>query len=253
MRTYDLLAVADAVARQLPDLFSIEMWGGATFDTTMRFLQEDPWERLIELRKRIPNVLFQMLLRASNAVGYTSYPDNVVREFIRVSAQQRHRRLPDLRLAQRHRQHARGDGGRARRHHGAVRGGHLLHRRHPRPGPHQVQPRLLRAHGRELVAMGAHILAIKDMAGLCKPYAAQALVTALRNEVGVPIHFHTHDTSGVNAASVLLCGRRRRGHCRCRDRVDERHDQPAVPQLDRRRAAARRPRYRPRPGARSSA
>src|SRR5258706_8713394 len=87
VRTYDMLVVADAVARLAPNLFSLEMWGGATFDTSMRFLQEDPWERLTELRQRIPNILFQMLLRASNAVGYTSYPDNVVRAFIKRSAQ----------------------------------------------------------------------------------------------------------------------------------------------------------------------
>ena len=86
VRTYDMLAVADAVARLMPGLFSLEMWGGATFDTSMRFLQEDPWERLVELRRRVPNILFQMLLRASNAVGYTTYPDNVVRAFIKRSA-----------------------------------------------------------------------------------------------------------------------------------------------------------------------
>ncbi len=87
VRTYDLLAIGDVMARTVPDLFSLEMWGGATFDTSMRFLQEDPWERLESLRQRIPNILFQMLLRASNAVGYTTYPDAVVRAFIRRSAQ----------------------------------------------------------------------------------------------------------------------------------------------------------------------
>ena len=203
VRTYDLLAVADAVARQLPNLFSIEMWGGATFDTTMRFLQEDPWERLIELRKRIPNVLFQMLLRASNAVGYTSYPDNVVREFIRVSA---HNGIDVFRIFDSLNATANMRVAMA-----AVREdttalceaaicytGDIA-------DPARTKYRLdyYVRMARELVAMGAHILAIKDMAGLCKPYAARALVTALRNEVGVPIHFHTHDTSGVNAASVL--------------------------------------------------
>src|SRR5205085_8051614 len=87
VRTHDLVQIADAVAHLVPDLFSIEMWGGATFDTSMRFLQEDPWLRLAELRQRIPNILFQMLLRASNAVGYTTYPDNVVRAFIKRSAE----------------------------------------------------------------------------------------------------------------------------------------------------------------------
>jgi pyruvate carboxylase len=203
VRTYDLLAVSDAVARQLPELFSVEMWGGATFDTAMRFLQEDPWERLIQLRQRIPNVLFQMLLRASNAVGYTSYPDNVVREFIRVSARDGidvFRIFDSLNAT-----------GNMRVAMEAVRHdtlalceaaicytGDILD-----PARTKYQLDYYVRMARELVAMGAHILAIKDMAGLCKPYAARALVTALRNEVGVPIHFHTHDTSGVNAASVL--------------------------------------------------
>src|SRR5205085_8095676 len=87
VRTYDMLNIADAVARLTPNLFSLEMWGGATFDTSMRFLHEDPWDRLAQLRVRIPNILFQMLLRASNAVGYTTYPDNVVRAFIKQSAE----------------------------------------------------------------------------------------------------------------------------------------------------------------------
>ncbi|MFA5910164.1 MAG: pyruvate carboxylase [Vicinamibacterales bacterium] len=203
VRTYDLLAVADAVACQLPNLFSIEMWGGATFDTTMRFLQEDPWERLIELRKRIPNVLFQMLLRASNAVGYTSYPDNVVREFIRVSA---HNGIDVFRIFD-----SLNATGNMRVAMEAVRldtaalceaaicyTGDI---RDPARTKYSLDYYVRMA--RELVAMGAHILAIKDMAGLCKPYAARALVTALRDEVGVPIHFHTHDTSGINGASVL--------------------------------------------------
>src|SRR5688500_6220880 len=86
VRTYDMLAIADTVSRSVPTLFSLEMWGGATFDTSMRFLQEDPWDRLITLRERIPNILFQMLLRASNAVGYMTYPDSVVRAFIKRSA-----------------------------------------------------------------------------------------------------------------------------------------------------------------------
>src|SRR5262249_41639237 len=86
VRTRDMLRVADSYARLCPNLFSIEMWGGATFDTAMRFLKEDPWERLVQLREKIPNILFQMLLRGSNAVGYTSCPDNVVRAFIKEAA-----------------------------------------------------------------------------------------------------------------------------------------------------------------------
>src|SRR5207253_6008792 len=87
VRTFDLLRIAPVVAQRAPQLFSLEMWGGATFDTSMRFLQEDPWDRLDQLRQRVPNILFQMLLRASNAVGYTNYPDNVVCEFVKMSAQ----------------------------------------------------------------------------------------------------------------------------------------------------------------------
>ena len=140
VRTRDMLRVADAYARLCPALFSIEMWGGATFDTAMRFLKEDPWERLAQLREKIPNILFQMLLRGSNAVGYTSYPDNVVKAFVKEAAAGGHRPVPRLRLAQLGAQHgalARG-GARGR---GALRGRHLLHRRHPRPGADQVQPR----------------------------------------------------------------------------------------------------------------
>ena len=204
VRTYDMLAIADAIAHRLPNLFSLEMWGGATFDTSMRFLQEDPWDRLIELRQRIPNILFQMLLRASNAVGYTTYPDNVVRAFIKRSAatgidvfrifdslnSTDNMQLAIEAVRERHRR--------------ALRSGDLLHRRHPRSRAHEVLARRTTCGmAKELVAMGTHILGIKDMAGLCKPYAAYALVKALRDEVDVPIHFHTHDTSGINAGSVL--------------------------------------------------
>ncbi len=87
MRTYDMLQIAPVYASRHADLFSLEMWGGATFDTSMRFLKEDPWQRLADLRERIPNILFQMLLRANNAVGYTNYPDNVVKAFVKESAQ----------------------------------------------------------------------------------------------------------------------------------------------------------------------
>src|SRR5690625_4607585 len=86
IRTKDILEIAEPTSRLLPNLFSVEMWGGATFDVAYRFLKEDPWDRLIELRKRMPNVLFQMLLRASNAVGYTNYPDNVIDQFVEKSA-----------------------------------------------------------------------------------------------------------------------------------------------------------------------
>jgi pyruvate carboxylase len=203
VRTYDMVAIADAVARLVPNLFSLEMWGGATFDTSMRFLQEDPWERLHELRGRIPNILFQMLLRASNAVGYTTYPDNVVRAFVRRSAQSgidvfrifdSLNSLDNMELAI-----------------SAVREdtsaiceaaicytGDILD-----PARTKYSLDYYVRLARRLVAMGTHVLGIKDMGGLCKPYAASALVKALREEIGVPIHFHTHDTSGINSGSVL--------------------------------------------------
>jgi pyruvate carboxylase len=203
VRTCDMLAVADAVARRVPGLFSLEMWGGATFDTSMRFLQEDPWDRLVQLRQRIPNILFQMLLRASNTVGYTNYPDNVVREFIKKSAAHgidvfrifdSLNSTPNMKVAM-----------------DAVRAetnviceaaicytGDILD-----PARSKYDLTYYVDLARELVDMGAHILAIKDMAGLCKPYAAHALVKALRDAVDVPIHFHTHDTSGIQGASIL--------------------------------------------------
>ena len=114
VRTHDMLTIAEAVAHLAPNLFSLEMWGGATFDTAMRFLQEDPWDRLDQLRTRVPNILFQMLLRASNAVGYTNYPDNVVREFVKEAARARHRCFPRFRFAELDRKHESRDRGGAR-------------------------------------------------------------------------------------------------------------------------------------------
>ena len=202
VRTYDLLATAPAVARRLPNLFSVEMWGGATFDSALRFLHEDPWERLQLMRKAIPNICFQMLLRGSNAVGYTSYPDNVVREFTIESAQQGidifriFDSLNDIRNMQVSMD--------------AVRCTHavcepaicytgdLWDPSRPKYNLNYYLDLALR-----LKEMGAHMLAIKDMAGLCRPYAAQELVKVLREEVGLPIHFHTHDASGLNAATLL--------------------------------------------------
>jgi len=202
VRTYDLLATADAVARRLPKLFSLEMWGGATFDAAMRFLHEDPWHRLRALREHIPNVCFQMLLRGANAVGYTSYPDNVIVEFVREAHAQgidifrifdSLNSIKNMRVAIDAALQA-----------GAVceaavcYTGDLLDKSRP-----QYSLKYYVALAKQLERLGTHFLAIKDMAGLCKPYAAFELVKALRQEVGVPIHFHTHDTSGINAASVL--------------------------------------------------
>lgn len=202
MRTYDMLRVADYVAHHLSGLYSLEMWGGATFDVSMRFLLEDPWVRLQKLRAAIPNICFQMLLRASNAVGYTAYPDNVVRRFVEVAAQEgidifrifdSLNWLPNMKVAM----------DAVRRTHGVCEaaicytGDILDPRRDKYPLSYYVNM------AKELERMGAHVLAIKDMAGLLKPYAAFKLVKALRDEVSLPMHFHTHDTSGIAASSIL--------------------------------------------------
>jgi pyruvate carboxylase len=202
VRTYDMLAIADAYARLCPELFSIEMWGGATFDTAMRFLKEDPWQRLADLRERIPNILFQMLFRASNALGYTNYPDNVVKAFVQESAQagidlfrvfDSLNWLPNMQVAM----DAVIDSG-AICEAAICYTGDILD-----PARTKYNLKYYVDLAKELEKMGAHMLAIKDMAGLCKPFAAHALVHALKQEVGIPIHFHTHDTSGVQASAVV--------------------------------------------------
>ena len=178
------------------------MWGGATFDVAMRFLLEDPWKRLADLRDAIPNICFQMLLRASNAVGYTAYPDNVVQAFIREAAAQgidifrifdSLNWMPNMQCSGR---------GRAEDW-AALRSSHLLQRRHSGSGTRKVFARLLCAAGEGTAADGHARSRIKDMAGLLRPYAAYKLVKTLREEVGLPIHLHTHDTSGINAATIL--------------------------------------------------
>src|SRR5688572_14235527 len=204
VRTYDMLRIADAVAHLTPNLFSLEMWGGATFDTSMRFLQEDPWDRLDALREKVPNILFQMLLRASNAVGYTNYPDNVVREFVKESAARGidvFRVFDSLNWVENMKVacEAVRDQPNAILEAAICYTGDILD---PKRTKYSLDYYVKMA--RELVKMGTHILAIKDMAGLCKPFAAKALVKALRDEVDVPVHFHTHDTSGMQAGSVLM-------------------------------------------------
>ena len=201
-RTYDMTAIADYVAHRLHGLYSLEMWGGATFDVAMRFLHEDPWVRLRRLRELIPNICFQMLLRASNAVGYTAYPDNAVREFIYEAAAQgidifrifdSLNWLPNMKVSME-----------AARKTGKVceaaicYTGDILD-----PAREKYSLGYYIRLAKELESIGAHMIAIKDMAGLCKPYAAGKLVKALRDVTDLPIHFHTHDTSGVSASSVL--------------------------------------------------
>ena len=202
VRSYDMLAIANLVSHRLHNLFSLEMWGGATFDVTMRFLHEDPFVRLRRLRQAIPNICFQMLLRASNAVGYTAYPDNVVAEFIyEASAQGMDifrifdslNWLPNMKASMEAVRRTRSVCEAA-----ICYTGDILD---PRRDKYDLGYYVRMA--KELEQMGAHMLAIKDMAGLCKPYAAEKLVKILRQVVGIPIHFHTHDTSGINASSVL--------------------------------------------------
>ena len=202
VRTYDMAAIAPFIAQRLSGLYSLEMWGGATFDVSMRFLLEDPWMRLRRLRELIPNICFQMLLRASNAVGYTAYPDNAVREFVAEAARQGMdifrvfdslNWLPNMQVAM----EAVGKANKVCEAALCYTGDILDPKRDKYPLKYYVKM------AKELERMGAHVLGIKDMAGLCRPYAAEKLVRTLKQEVGIPIHFHTHDTSGVNSASIL--------------------------------------------------
>ncbi|MEY4178588.1 MAG: 2-oxoglutarate carboxylase small subunit [Planctomycetota bacterium] len=202
VRSHDLLEIADAYARRCANLFSLEMWGGATFDTAMRFLKECPWQRLVDMRERIPNIPFQMLLRASNAVGYTNYPDNIVREFVKEAAEagidvfrvfDALNWVPNMRVAMEAVLQTDGICEPA-----ICYSGDILN-----PQRDKYTLKYYVDLAKQLEKMGAHILAIKDMAGLCKPYAAERLVKALKEEIGIPIHFHTHDTAGIQAASLL--------------------------------------------------
>jgi pyruvate carboxylase len=202
MRTRDIVGVAEAYSRGLPQLLSLECWGGATFDVAMRFLNEDPWERLALIRAQAPNVLTQMLLRGANGVGYTNYPDNVVRHFVQRAAEGGMdlfrifdclNWVDNMRVAI----DAVLDTGKLAE--GALcYTGDILD---PSRAKYSLDYYVKMA--KELEKAGCHILAIKDMAGLLKPAAARVLVKALRDEVGLPVHLHTHDTSGISAATVL--------------------------------------------------
>ena len=203
MRTRDLVKGADGVAEILNDCFSLEMWGGATFDTAYRFLHESPWERLDKLRQAIPNIPFQMLLRGSNTVGYANFPDNLVREFVKESARSgidvfrvfdSLNWIPAMEVAMDE----------------VLNQGKLLEATMCYTGDILDSSRdkyTLQYYvdmAKELERRGAHLLCIKDMSGLLKPYAAKKLVTALKQEVGLPIHLHTHDTTGNQVAAYLL-------------------------------------------------
>ena len=202
VRTIDLLHIAPYYSELLPELFSMECWGGATFDVAMRFLREDPWQRLTQLREKMPNLLLQMLLRSANAVGYTNYPDNVVRFFVARAAERGidvFRIFDSLNWVENMRVAID-----AVRESGKLCEAAICYTGNlsdPRETKYTLDYYLRLA--RELKAAGTHVLGIKDMGGLCRPEAARRLVKALKEEIGLPIHFHTHDTSGIAAASVL--------------------------------------------------
>ncbi len=202
MRTYDLLKIAEVYAHETPQFFSLEMWGGATFDTSMRFLREDPWERLSKLREKIPNILFQMLLRGANAVGYRNYPDNVVTRFIDDAALagidvfrifDSLNWLPNMQLSI---ERVRANGKIAEA--AICYTGDILD-----PTRTKFTLQYYVDLAKELERAGAEMLAIKDMAGLLKPFAAFTLVKALKEHVGLPIHLHTHDTAATGVASII--------------------------------------------------
>ena len=202
MRTHDMERIAPAYAHNLPDLFSLECWGGATFDVALRFLGECPWERLRRLRASIPDILLQMLLRASNAVGYTNYPDNVVRGFVARAAASGidlFRIFDPLNSVENMRVAVDAVLESGRICEAAICYTGDLH------DPHRSRYDLgyYVRMARELRDAGTHVLGIKDMGGLARPAAARELVEALKAETGLPVHFHTHDTSGIAAASVL--------------------------------------------------
>jgi pyruvate carboxylase len=202
MRTHDIASVAGTYARALPQLLSLECWGGATFDVAMRFLTEDPWERLSLVREAAPNLLLQMLLRGANGVGYTNYPDNVVQHFVRQAASggidlfrvfDCLNWVENMRVAM---DAVRAEGKLCEA--AICYTGDILD-----PARAKYDLKYYVALAKELEAAGAHIIAVKDMAGLLKPAAATVLFKALREATGLPIHFHTHDTSGLAAATVL--------------------------------------------------
>ncbi len=202
MRSIDMIRVAPTYAANLGGLFSVECWGGATFDVAYRFLQECPWQRLRDLRAAMPNLMTQMLLRASNGVGYTNYPDNVVQAFVKqaaITGVDVFRVFDSLNWVENMRvaMDAVVEAGKVCE--GTVcYTGDMLD-----PNRAKYDLKYYVARGRELKDAGAHVLGLKDMAGLMKPAAARMLIKTLKQELGLPIHFHTHDTSGAAAATVL--------------------------------------------------
>ncbi|MBT9383058.1 pyruvate carboxylase [Pseudooceanicola sp. CBS1P-1] len=202
MRSIDMIKAAPSYAANLPQLFSLECWGGATFDVAFRFLQEDPWQRLRDIRARVPNILTQMLLRGSNGVGYTNYPDNVVQAFVKQAADTGmdvFRVFDSLNWVENMRVAMDAVIETGKICEGTVcYTGDILN-----PARAKYDLKYYVAMAKELEAAGAHVLGLKDMAGLLKPSAARVLIKALKDEISIPIHFHTHDTSGIGGATIL--------------------------------------------------
>jgi len=204
VRTLDMMAVAEGFAKANPQVFSLEMWGGATFDVSMRFLRECPWQRLQQIREAVPNILLQMLFRGSNAVGYKAYPDNVIEKFIEKSWENGidvFRIFDSLNWVEGMKRSIQV----VRERTGGIAEATICYTGdvlNSDPGNHYSLQYYLDM-ARQLEDEGAHMLALKDMAGLLKPYAAQMLIPALRNAVDIPIHLHTHDTSSMQSATLL--------------------------------------------------
>ncbi|MCC1480072.1 pyruvate carboxylase [Roseibaca sp. Y0-43] len=202
MRSIDMIRVAPAYAHMMPSLFSMECWGGATFDVAYRFLQECPWQRLRDLRAAMPNLMTQMLLRASNGVGYTNYPDNVVQAFVKQAATSGvdvFRVFDSLNWVENMRVAMDAVIETNKVCEAAIcYTGDILN-----PDRAKYDLKYYVDMGKALRDAGAHVLGLKDMAGLLKPASASILIKALKEEVGLPIHFHTHDTGGIAGATIL--------------------------------------------------
>ncbi|NKX43834.1 pyruvate carboxylase [Roseicyclus persicicus] len=202
MRSIDMIKVAPAYAANLPQLFSVECWGGATFDVAYRFLQECPWQRLRDIRAAMPNIMTQMLLRGANGVGYTIYPDNVVQAFVRQAAESGvdvFRVFDSLNWVENMRVAMDAVLETGKICEGTIcYTGNILD-----PDRAKYDLKYYVSMAKELEAAGAHVLGLKDMAGLLKPASAAVLIPALKDAVDLPIHFHTHDTAGIACGTIL--------------------------------------------------
>lgn len=204
MRTYDMLAVAEQFAKKHGhEVFSMEVWGGATFDASMRFLKESPWKRLELFRKAMPNVILQMLLRASNAVGYKAYPDNLVQKFIEEAAEtgiDLFRIFDSLNWVENMKTSIKT----VRERTNAIAEAAICYSGDiTDPSKTKFDLKYYLELAKELEGEGAHIIAIKDMAGLLKPRAAEILIGEMQQVIHLPIHLHTHDTASVQASTYM--------------------------------------------------